>query len=57
MPMQITLNDLTHRELTEVAHYCSLPPDKLAQLFVEDGLRLYRREPNEFKSTVVGEDQ
>jgi hypothetical protein len=57
MPMHITLNDKHRRELTEAAHHCSLPPEKLAQLFVEDGLALYRRSPDEFKGTLDGENQ
>ncbi len=57
MPMQITLNEKSDRELTEAAHYCSLPPEKLAQLFVEDGLELYRRSPNEFGKTLAGDGQ
>jgi hypothetical protein len=55
--MQIELNETTKTQLIEASHYCSLPQEKLAALFVEDGLALYRREPNEFKSTVVGEAQ
>ena len=57
MPMHITLNDKHYLELTEAAHHCSLPPEKLAALFVEDGLKLYRREPNEFRSTIEGDDE
>ena len=55
--MQITLNEKSERELTEAAHYCSLPPEKLAQLFVEDGLELYRSSPSEFGKTLNGDGQ
>jgi hypothetical protein len=43
-------------ELDEAAHYCSLSPEKLASLFVEDGLRLYRDSRDEFRDTVDRED-
>jgi len=55
MPMQIALNNTHSQELIEAAHRCSLPPEKLAAMFVEDGLALYRREPNEFRITLDGE--
>lgn len=55
--MHIKLEEKQQRELTEAAHHCSLPPEKLAALFVEDGLKLYRRHPDEFRSTIDGEDQ
>lgn len=55
--MHIEINETTKNHLIEASHYCSLPPEKLAALFVEDGLKLYRREPNEFRSTVDGETQ
>jgi len=57
MPMHISINEKSERELTEAAHCCSLPPERLAQLFVEDGLALYRRSPDEFKGTLDGENQ
>ena len=45
-------------ELDEAAHYCSIPPEKLASLFVEDGLKLYRDGRDEFRDTLFdGEDQ
>jgi hypothetical protein len=53
--MQLELNETTKNQLTEASHYCSLPPEKLAALFVEDGLALYAREPNEFRGTFDGE--
>ena len=55
MLMQIALNNTHSQELVEAAHHCSLPLEKLAALFVEDGLALYRREPNEFRGTLDGE--
>ena len=55
--MHIEINETTKNHLIEAAHHCSLPPEKLAQLFVEDGLALYRRSPDEFRGTLDGEDQ
>lgn len=55
--MHIDINETTKNQLIEASHYCSLPPEKLAQLFVEDGLALYHRSPDEFKGTVDGETQ
>lgn len=55
--MHIELNELTKNNLIEASHYCSLPPERLAQLFVEDGLALYRRSPDEFRGSLDGEDQ
>lgn len=55
--MHIEINETTKNHLIEAAHYCSLPPEKLAQLFVEDGLELYRRSPNEFRGTLDGETE
>lgn len=55
--MHIEMNETAKNQLIEAAHYCSLPPEKLAQLFVEDGLALYRSSPNEFRGTLDGEDQ
>jgi hypothetical protein len=53
--MQIEINETAKNQLIEASHYCSLPPEKLAALFVEDGLALYRREPNEFRGTLDAE--
>ena len=53
--MQLELNENTKNQLIEASHYCSLPPEKLAALFVEDGLASYVREPNEFRGTFDGE--
>lgn len=55
--MHITLPQNTQRQLQEAAQYCSLPPERLAQLFVEDGLELYRREPNELRENLNGETE
>ena len=55
--MTLTLPDNLKSQLNEAANYCSLPPEKLASLFVEDGLRLYRDGRDEFRDTIDGEDQ
>jgi hypothetical protein len=56
--MTINLTSNQKSELDEAAHYCSLTPEKLASLFVEDGLRLYRDSRDEFRNTLPdGEDQ
>ena len=55
--MHIEINETTKNHLIEASHYCSLPPEKLAQLFVEDGLKLYRRSPDEFRGTLDGETE
>lgn len=53
--MQIEINETTKSQLIEASHHCSLPAEKLAALFVEDGLALYRRCPDEFRDTLDGE--
>lgn len=55
----MTLNLPTNlkSQLDEAAHYCSVPSEKLAELFVEDGLRLYRDSRDEFRDTIDGENQ
>ena len=55
--MQINLSETHNQELTQAAHFCSLPPEKLAQLFVEDGLALYRSGEHEFRGTLNGETE
>jgi len=55
--MHIDINENTKSQLIEASHYCSLPPEKLAQLFVEDGLSLYRRDPDEFRGSLDGETE
>jgi hypothetical protein len=56
--MTLNLTSNQKSELDEAAHYCSLTPEKLASLFVEDGLRLYRDSRDEFRNTLPdGEDQ
>jgi hypothetical protein len=54
-PMHLTLNDVTQKKLLEAAHYCNLPPEKLCELFVMDGLELYGRDQDEFRGTLNGE--
>ena len=51
--MQLKLTDNVKQELTRAAHFCGLPAEKLAQLFVEDGLTLYLRDPDEFRGTIT----
>jgi hypothetical protein len=56
---QIMTLDLTNNlksELDEAAHYCSIPPQKLASLFVEDGLRSYRDSRDELRDSIDRED-
>ena len=56
--MTLHLTDNLKSELDEAAHYCSIPPEKLASLFVEDGLKLYADSRDEFRDTLFdGEDQ
>lgn len=55
--MHIEVNENTKSQLIEASHYCSLPPEKLAALFVEDGLALYARDPDEFKGTFDGQTE
>lgn len=39
--MTITLAPAAAEKLRRIAHYCNLPEEKMAQLFVEDGIRSY----------------
>lgn len=39
--MQINLTETQNQELTQAAHFCSLPPEKLAQSFVLQGIEMY----------------
>lgn len=55
--MQLNLTETQNKELTQAAHFCSLPPEKLAQLFVEDGLKLYHSSEHEFRGTLNGETE
>lgn len=55
--MTLTLPENLKSQLNEAARYCSLPPEKLASLFVEDGIKLYRDDRDEFRDTLNGEDQ
>lgn len=55
--MTLDLTSNLKSKLDEAAHYCSIPPEKLAALFVEDGLRLYRDNRDELRDTLNGEDQ
>jgi hypothetical protein len=55
--MNIALPENLTTELHEAAHYCSIPPDRLITLFVEDGLKLYRESCDEFRGTLDGENQ
>jgi hypothetical protein len=42
--MTISLTENLKSELEQTAHHCSIPPEKLASLFVEDGIRSYARD-------------
>jgi hypothetical protein len=58
-PIHMTL-DLTPQlksQLDEAAHYCAIPAENLARLFVADGLRLYLESRDELKDTLDGEDR
>jgi hypothetical protein len=55
--MTIDLTTNLKAELDEAAHYCSIPPEKLASLFVEDGLRLYRDSRDDLRDSIDREDQ
>jgi hypothetical protein len=57
-PIHMTL-DLTPQlktELEQTAHHCSIPPEKLAALFVEDSLRSYRDSRDELRDSIDRED-
>lgn len=53
--MQIELNEKTQIQLNEASHYCSLPPERLAALLVQDGLTAYSMEREQFKTTFDNE--
>lgn len=55
--MHIDINETTKNQLIEASHYCSLPPEKLAALLVQDGLTAYSMEREHFRSSFDGEDQ
>ena len=61
-PITMTL-DLTPQlkaNLEQAAHHCSIPPENLARLFVEDSLRSYRDshdELDELRDSINREDQ
>jgi hypothetical protein len=54
--MTLDLTTQIRSDLDEAAHYCSVPPEKLASLFVEDGLRLYRDSRDELRDSIDRED-
>jgi hypothetical protein len=54
--MTIHLTETTKSELEQTAHHCSIPPEKLASLFVEDGLRSYRDSRDELRDSIDHED-
>lgn len=39
--MKLNLTETQKKELTLAAHFCSLPPEKLAQSFVLQGIEMY----------------
>ena len=55
--MTLNLNTKLQSDLDEAAHYCSIPPEKLASLFVEDGLKLYADSRDELRDSIDREDQ
>jgi hypothetical protein len=55
--MTLDLTPQLKANLEQAAHHCSIPPENLARLFVEDGLRLYLDSRDEFRDTLDGEDQ
>jgi hypothetical protein len=54
--MTIHLTETAMSELEQTAHHCSIPPEKLACLFVEDGLRSYRDSRDELRDSLDHED-
>jgi len=54
--MTIHLTENLKAELEQTAHHCSVPPEKLASLFVEDGLRSYRDSRDELRDSIDAED-
>jgi hypothetical protein len=54
--MTIHLTETAKSELEQIAHHCSIPPEKLASLFVEDGLRSYRDSRDELRDSLDHED-
>jgi len=49
--MNIILSPQTRERLREVANYCNLPADRLAELLIQDGLELFLDSPEEFKQS------
>lgn len=39
--MQLNLTETQNQELTQAAHFCSLSPERLAHLFVVQGIEMY----------------
>jgi hypothetical protein len=55
MTIQITLTDAASTSLLSLARFVDSTPEKLALLFVEDGVRAYEDEPEELKASLHGE--
>ena len=54
--MTLNLTETLKSELEQTAHHCSIPAEKLASLFVEDGLRSYRDSRDELRDSIDRED-
>ena len=58
--MQLKLTDQNAHSLNTAANSCGLPPEKLARLFVIQGLEMYCRhddELRELRETLDGETE
>jgi propanediol dehydratase small subunit len=58
--MTLDLTPQLKANLEQAAHHCSIPPENLARLFVEDSLRSYRDshdELDELRDSINREDQ
>ena len=51
--MQLDITPQTKSELEAAAKYCDTTTETLVRLFVEDGLRLYGDNRDEFRDTLT----
>jgi len=56
MTIQITLTNASSTSLLSLARFVDSTPEKLALLFVEDGVRAFEDQPEELKASLNGEE-
>jgi hypothetical protein len=56
--VKLDLKPAIKHKLDQIAHECSLPPERLVVMFVEDGiLGYFNTTPDEFRSTLNPDEE